>query len=614
MVLEDKEITPFLEWLPGGLSLLGVVLLILILGGMFVGYLVSVMRYGPAVAVARVASAISTGIKELFELSPRRVWAMTTLAFREAIRRKVLVVFGVFMAVLLFAGWFLDSGADHPARLYLSFVLTATNYLIMMLAVFLSTFSLPNDVKTKTIYTVVTKPVRAWEIILGRIIGFVAIGTLLLAIMGIFSYVFVIRGLSHTHSSDRVSNVETDDGRTIRQGQTTRNNRHRHEVTITEDGVRVESNHDHTHPVLVSADETSADQFELGEGEGDLQARVPKYGKLKFIDRDGKVVDKGVNVGNEWAYRSYIEGGTLATAIWTFDGLKKYNYTDGVPLEMIIRVFRTYKGEIEKGITGTIQVVEAVDTKPGEAPKPLEQRKRYEIDGFTAREFTADDYTIPFSSKGYLPDGTLVDEMLLFEDLVSQDTGKLEVWIQCSERAQYYGVAQGDVYVRSKDGYFAANFLKGFLGIWFQMVIVTSFAVMFSTFLNGAVAMLATVAAICLGYFANFVLGIFTQEVEGGGPVESMIRMFTQKNVILELDEGVTTNVVKGTDFVVTMIMAGICTLLPDYGGFNTSDFVAYGFDIQNSIVLRHFFTTIAYVAVLTTVGYFFLKTREIAA
>lgn len=545
-------------------------------------------------------------------MSPRRVLAMTTLAFREAIRRKVLVVFGVFMAVLLFAGWFLDSGADHPARLYLSFVLTATNYLIMMLAVFLSTFSLPNDVKTKTIYTVVTKPVRPWEIILGRILGFVGIGTLLLAIMGVFSYVFVVRGLSHSHSIDRVSEVELEDGRKIREGLTTLDNRHRHEVVVTEDGVRIEANHDHSHGVFTKNNAQSNDDVDLGPGEGDLQARVPKYGRLRFLDRDGKLVDKGVNVGNEWSYRSYIEGGTLATAIWTFEGLKKRDFTDGVPLEMIIRVFRTYKGEIERGISGTIQVVESVDTKPGEIPKDIKQRNRYEIKGFTAREFTADQFVIPFKGKGY-KDGRLVPEMLLFEDLVSDD-GKLEIWVQCSERAQYYGVAQGDVYIRSADGYFASNFLKGFLGIWFQMVIVTSFAVMFSTFLNGAVAMLATVAAICLGYFANFVMGIFTGEVEGGGPSESMVRMFTQKNVILDLEPGVTRSVIKGFDFVTTMIMAGICTLLPDYGGFNTSDFVAYGFDIQNSIVLRHFLTTIAYVVVLTTVGYFFLKTREIAA
>lgn len=619
MVLEDKEITPFLQWLPNGLWLFAIILVVLLVGGVFVGFLVASLRYGPGAAVTRVASAIATAIRELAEISPRRVLAMTTLAFREAIRRKVLVVFAVFMAVLLFAGWFLDPGADHPARLYLSFVLTATNYLILMLAVFLSTFSLPNDVKNRTIYTVVTKPVRAWEIVLGRILGFTVIGTFLLVIMGVLSYVFVVRGLRHTHAVPVLeTDVDRESGRTIERGQSSRNNRHRHDITVmpTLDdtgkptkAVRIDYNHDHTHPVTV----TENGDLIVEHGNGDLQARVPQYGKLRFLDREGKVVDKGVNVGNEWAYRSYIEGGSLATAIWTFDNLKQTDFKDGIPLEMMIRVFRTFKGDIERGIFGTIQVMEPAATEEGQIPKPVEQRNRYEITGFTAREFTADEFTIPFKSKGFRPDGTIVDEMLLFEDLVSDD-GKLEIWIQCSEPAQYFGVAQADVYIRAADGYFWMNFAKGFLGIWFQMVIVTAFAVMFSTFLNGAVSMLATIAAICLGFFANFVMGLFTGEVEGGGPTEAMIRMFTQKNLILELEPGVTTEVVKRFDFVATMVMAGICTLLPDYGAFNTSDFVAHGFDIHNSMVLRHFVVTCTYVGVLTTVGYFFLKTREIAA
>ena len=606
MVLEDKQISTFAEWIAGGSGLLLAVLLVLLAAGLFIGYLVSALRYGPGVAIARVASSIGTAIKELFEISPRRVGAMTTLAFREAIRRKVLVVFGVFLAVLLFAGWFLDPGADHPARLYLSFVLTATNYLIVMLAVFLSTFSLPNDVKNKTIYTVVTKPVRPWEIVLGRILGFTAIGTILLAVMCLVSYFFVVRGLSHQHLVDKLNPTDIE---TVEEGQSSRDNRHRHDLTKTPEGFRIEANHDHTHPIEVDSD----GGVSFGQGVGNLQARVPKYGKLRFLDRDGKLVDKGVNVGNEWAYRSYVEGGTPAAAIWTFEGLKQTDFKDGIPLEMLIRVFRTYKGEIERGIFGKIQVVEPADTKTGETPKRIENRNRYEQTLFTAREFTTDTHVIPFKSKGTKPNGEEVDEMLLFQDLVSED-GKLEIWVQCGERAQYFGMAQGDVYIRSADGFFWANFLKGFLGIWFQMVIVTAFAVMFSTFLNGAVSMLATVAAICLGYFANFVMGLYTGDVEGGGPTEAMVRMFTQKNVIIPLEDGVTTQVIKGFDFVTTMAMAGICTLLPDYGGFNTSDYVAYGFDIQNSLVLRHFIITLIYVTVLTAVGYFFLKTREIAA
>ena len=400
MVIE-RDVLPFSEWLRAGPPLFALMVVILVVVGILFGFLVAAVRNGPARAVAITAGAIKTALRELFEISPRRVWAMTTLALREAIRRRVLVVFANFMVLLLFAGWFLDPSADHPGRLYLGFVMTSTNYLILMLAVFLSTFSLPNDVKNRTIYTVVTKPVRAWEIVLGRILGFSAIGTLLLAVMGLFSYIFVVRGLGHAHQIDpaSISESQTEVGGKIvqvQEGQTTRDNRHRHDINMTPEGVRVESNHDHSHP----ASATEQGEMTFGPAEGHLQARVATYGKLTFWDRDGQVVDKGVNVGNEWAYRSFIEGGTLATAIWTFEGLERQDFTDGIPLEMLIRVFRTYKGEIERGIFGSIQVVEPAETRPDIPPKKLTERNRYAKINFTAREFTADSLVIPFSAEG----------------------------------------------------------------------------------------------------------------------------------------------------------------------------------------------------------------------
>ena len=121
---------------------------------------------------------------DLTHLSPRRVWALAWLAVKESIRRRVVVVFAVFIVILLFAGWFLDPGSADPARLYLSFVLTATSYLVLLLALFLSSLSLPADIKNRTLHTVVTKPVRRSEIVLGRILGFTAVGTALLLVMG----------------------------------------------------------------------------------------------------------------------------------------------------------------------------------------------------------------------------------------------------------------------------------------------------------------------------------------------------------------------------------------------------------------------------------------------
>ena len=164
-----------------------------------VGWLVAALRSGPVAALATAGQMISDCLFDLCRLSPRRAWALARLAIQESIRRRVVVVFAVFILILLFAGWFLDPGSIDPARLYLDFVLTATSYLVLLLALFLSSLSLPADIKSRTLHTVVTKPVRASEVVLGRIVGFAAVGTLLLVVMGAISYVFVVRGLAHTH-------------------------------------------------------------------------------------------------------------------------------------------------------------------------------------------------------------------------------------------------------------------------------------------------------------------------------------------------------------------------------------------------------------------------------
>ncbi len=255
MVLE-QSIIPFVEWLRQNLATFAGMLAAVAGLGLFLGFLAGALRHGPAHSLKLTFGTALTSLHELTQLSPRRILAMARLAFQESIRRRVLVVFVVFILALGFAGWFLDRNSDHPARLYLSFVLTATNYLVLLLAIFLSAFSLPNDIKNRTIYTVVTKPVRAWEIVLGRILGFCAIGTLLLAVMCLASYLFVQRGLRHTHDVDPqqlVTETTQGDGETLtlRKGQTSLNNSHRHVVQVREDGrVEVQPTRDHTHEAV----------------------------------------------------------------------------------------------------------------------------------------------------------------------------------------------------------------------------------------------------------------------------------------------------------------------------------------------------------------------------
>jgi hypothetical protein len=166
MVLE-KEIPAFLDWI-----LPAVVGWLIVVGALAAAALVlavvfATIRRGPVRGVASVFNAVVATFVDVFSMSPRRIMALAWLAVKESIRKKVVVGVAVFIVVLMLAGWFLDPNSTNPGRLYLSFVMTTTSYLVLLLALFLSVFSLPGDMKTKTLHTVVTKPVRHSEIILG---------------------------------------------------------------------------------------------------------------------------------------------------------------------------------------------------------------------------------------------------------------------------------------------------------------------------------------------------------------------------------------------------------------------------------------------------------------
>jgi len=608
MVLEHAETLPLEIWFP-----LALLKWLLVLGGvsvavLMVGWLSVSIHHGPVAGIRIVGRLLAAMVGDMSHISPRRVWALSWLAVRESIRRRVMVVFAVFIVILLFAGWFLDPGSTNPTRLYLSFVLTATSYLVLLLALFLSSLSLPADIKSKTLHTVVTKPVRPNEILLGRICGFTMVGTFLLVTMAAISYVFVVRGLSHTHELTDADlhavQYRAQSQPAVREGLTSRVHRHRHLATIEPAGqgrIAMEQNHWHDLEIEKSDGKTT---YKLSRPRGMLVARVPVYGTLRFKDRDGKDSQKGVNVGDEWAYRSYIEGGTLATAVWTFDGITKKRFPEslfpkGLPVEMTIEVFRTYKGDTDDpehipGIPGSLSVRNPATGEMVEAVI------------FTAREFTTDVVYIP--RRLQTPDGKVLD---LFDDLVSD--GKMEIWLRCVQPAQYFGAAQADVYLRARDASFTLNFIKGYFGIWLQMVLIIGIGVLFSTFLSGPVAIIATSGALIGGVFSGFMMRLAHGEVIGGGPIEAFIRIILQQNLVSDMEPGMRTTVAQMLDVVLGYGLYVAASILPAFGEFGFSDYVAYGFDISGAVILKNTCRAVAYLVPLFVAAYLFLKTREVA-
>ncbi len=595
MRIEPDQMWGYFEWLFREMALLrGLLVAVGIAALAFIAcYLVAMAKYGPSEGFYQVTKVIYELLaRDLPGTKARRVFALARLAFKEAIRRKVLAVMAVFIVGLLFAGWFLDPGSSNPAQLYISFVMTGSSYLILLLGLFLSCFSLPSDVKTKTIQTITTKPVRSTEIVLGRILGFTAVGSLLLVGMGLLSFEFVRRGIQHDHDVEAVLADGT--------GTTTYDVRHAHTFQMLEGetvGV-TDTVKGHTHVVRRAADGS----FELGAPEGLLNARIPIFGKLHMTDRLGNVVSRGLNVGYESEYQTFIEGASAMSAVWTFDPVSRSQFLDGsvLPIELTLQAFRTFKGDIVTGVRGEIFL------RNENSGVETERRP------FIVQEFAIDRQE--FASELPGSRGGEPQQINIWDDICGN--GQWQVVVRCTDPGQYFGMSTADLYLRAGDSRFGWNMFKGFFGIWMQMVLVICLGVMFSTFLSGPVAMVATLSSLVLGFFGSLAFDIASGTTPGGGPIESMIRipMHTSSTIELDLGNRPLESIVQVTDRVILYSVGTLFQAIPSFGQFNTSEFVAYGYNIPGSLVLRHLTMTLAYFLLTSLIGYFFLKTRELAA
>ena len=654
----------FFQWIvPNSLLFLAILVAATLLG-LFIGYVVAVFRHGPFEAFYVVAQVVGEAIPDFLGMSLRRLMAIARLTAKEALRRRVLLVtFAIFAAMLLFGGWFLNSASEHPDRIYVNFVMWGTQMLVLLMGMLVSAFSLPEDIKNKTIYTVVTKPVRSSEVVLGRIMGLGAVCTALLVLMAVISFFFVWRGLSHDHqivgdSQTLASFVDVDQGtrksrftarrvseNAVMEAETTRESGHSHRLELIEDirdadspplvasnvvdseklsGGRIKYRRvicqpvgGHTHPVMVDGEGDGA-RIELGPSVGYFRARVPVYAdSLRFRDREGNLKDRGTNVGNEWGYRGYINGGSgaikssLARGLFRFSGFREslFRNADVVPLDMSLSVFRTYKADIEKRVMAGLEF-ESVPDNP-----EVDNRFVSDMITFETNEYTLQTLPIPRKLVGKLlaPDGTIVEqgEYDLFDDYTSN--GNMLVSLSCRDTNQFLGVARADVYFRAGDTLYWLNFFKGYVGIWCQMMIVIAMGVAFSTFLNTPVTMLGIVVMAILGFYSEFIRELTVPDAEGGGPIESFVRVITQQNMQVGLETGLLTTLMEQVDKLLVFLLAGMTYLAPDFSQLDFSSFLTYGYSVDPQRLIVALVITAAFITGLTILGYFALKTREIA-
>jgi ABC-type transport system involved in multi-copper enzyme maturation permease subunit len=401
-----------------------------------------------------------------------------------------------------------------------------------------------------------------------------------------------------------------------------------------------------------------------------LKARAPLFGSLTFENTES--VDKGVNVGEEWGYRSYITaptgGDAPQTAVWHFSDLSRsLAGRKEVPCEFTFAIYRAYKGDKEnRGISCAFAFqtwrfdrshLEEYRRKRKEERANLHGRNEadvdnelakefgyYEIDSFAVRNFATMSRDLP----GGLFENAEQSDPKRLQDLQQRglNPSQFDVRVRCLDRQEYVGMARYDLYLRQDDPntagearWFALNFLKGTTGLWMRLILVIAIATALSTYLSNVISLLVTLMLFVGGVFRDFIASVIVNKNIGGGPLQSFFRVVGRAvgagtteqpprlvsgadgpwYVLLQhdtsnLDRGASTDIFSVFDPIYRWVMARVFDVIPDVDRFDLTLFVSEGFDISVSQLLVTLVLLIGYLLPWAVLAYYLLKWREIAS
>jgi len=113
-----------------------------------------------------------------------RIWVLASNTYREAVRDKLLYNLLLFAALMIASSILLAQvqiGKDD--RIYRDVGLSAISFFGVLIAIFVGINLVHKELSTKTIYTMLAKPVRRWEFLLGKYAGLLSLLAVEVAIM-----------------------------------------------------------------------------------------------------------------------------------------------------------------------------------------------------------------------------------------------------------------------------------------------------------------------------------------------------------------------------------------------------------------------------------------------
>lgn len=531
-------------------------------------------------------------LSDMIRMRWGRIYAIAKLSFKEAVRRRIIWVFLIFLLIFFFpAKWFFQIKQENELRSQIDIIYSAEAYLLLFTALLLASFSIPGDIKNQTIHTIVTKPVERFEILLGRYLGYVGLLTAAL---------FFLTGISLLFIS--LSNVD---------------------------------------PAAV--DES-------------MRSRLPKYGRLQFASKKSDFA--GIDVGREKVYRKYIAGGEGSShrGIFLYTDISNLSGQYAVPCEFAFDIYRLTKGEENKGVRTSFNFLawnhdplkdeayiaamrEAfggypVNVQPPDARLKDERERtkrdadwkkvgeiakqfgRYEYRGFPLYDYHTWTIQVPPGFFEGAAQGNAPEQSGTFPDGTPWKDApvRAQVQVKCDSISQMLGMAGYDLYFLEAEGSFIVNFFKGALGLWCRLCLVIGVAIVCSTYLSGVVSFLIALFLFIMGFFQDFLQSLAYGQNVGGGPLESFARLVRGDVAAAQIDKTPLVTVYLYMDEGFRWIMRRLLNVIPDVDRFDWTKYVAEGFSIRPELIVMNTLFMVAYLLPWFLVGYYLLKTREVAA
>jgi len=129
----------------------------------------------------------------------RGPWTIAVYTWREGMRKKTLIGFLILSILVIFGSSFMtafmtqttvgDVQTDTEAKLIKDICVAAISIFGILITIFISASVVPNEMENKVVYTVLSKPVRRFEYLIGKFLGVQLIVIINLVLMGALFFI-----------------------------------------------------------------------------------------------------------------------------------------------------------------------------------------------------------------------------------------------------------------------------------------------------------------------------------------------------------------------------------------------------------------------------------------